>query len=51
MTKIMERVRIRRDAARRDRAMHRALRDAHSPAFRREVMEIMSRYDIDRAPR
>jgi hypothetical protein len=51
MMKLMERVRIRRDAARRDRAIHGALRDAHSPALRRELMEIMSRYDIDRAPR
>jgi len=42
---IRERMRDRRAAARRDRAVAHALRNAPSTALRRELMEITSRYE------
>jgi len=45
MTTMMSRIRSRRDAARRARAINQALRSAPSTALRRELMEITSRYE------
>jgi hypothetical protein len=46
MTKMMERVRSRRATLRRDRAIHRVMRDAPSTSMRREVLEIVSRFEM-----
>jgi hypothetical protein len=45
MSTLMERVRTRRQAERRARAVARALQDAPSSSLRRELMEIVSRYE------
>jgi hypothetical protein len=45
MSKMMERIRSRRTSDRQARAIARALRDAPSSALRRELMEIVNRYE------
>jgi len=45
MSKLMDRVRNRRNAVRRHRAIERALREAPSEALRRELVAIASRYE------
>jgi hypothetical protein len=43
MTTLMQRLRNRRTAIRRADEIERAIRNAHSPALRRELMEISTR--------
>jgi hypothetical protein len=44
MSTLRERLRSRREASRRSRAIDQALRDAPSSALRRELLEIANRY-------
>jgi hypothetical protein len=45
MTTLMQRLRNRRHADRRSRAIESAIRNATSPGLRRELLEIASRYE------
>jgi hypothetical protein len=45
MTTLVQRLRNRRSADRRARAIEQAMRNAPSSALRRELLEIASRYD------
>jgi hypothetical protein len=45
MTTLMERLRNRRHASLRNRAIESAMRSANSPALRRELLEIASRHE------
>jgi hypothetical protein len=45
MSTLMQRMRTRRDATRRVRAIEDAIRKAPSQAMRRELLEIASRYE------
>jgi len=45
MSTLMERIRNRRLAERRTRAIERAMRSAPSSALRRELLEIVNRYE------
>ncbi|HEX6967595.1 MAG TPA: hypothetical protein VF174_02025 [Micromonosporaceae bacterium] len=42
--KVIERFRARREVARRNHAIQRALREANSPAVREEILAIAQRY-------
>ena len=44
MSRMIDRYRHRRDAARRARAIDRALRQANTPALRDEILAITDRY-------
>jgi hypothetical protein len=45
MSTLLDRIRHRRDADRRNRAIAQAMRSAPSSALRRELLEIASRYE------